>query len=159
MAGYLYPPFPAGLYTLESRVLIADTDAELRQRLYRRLLDIDVFSDCAANAGEALQKLDENTTYGVILVDAGLPHGGVERVVDRIDRMERAQRPIVIVLAAVPQSTRSLDVEIVQIVLRRPVDLTQLVDVVQSCIRSTAAGRQRRASSPEAGRVRDQPMS
>ena len=42
-----------------------------------------------------------------------------------------------LVLAANPEAARSLDVEIVQIVLRKPLNLPQLVDVVRSCVRSS----------------------
>ena len=79
--------------------------------------------------------------YGVVVIDVALPFGDVERVIAHIERMPTALRPVVLVLAANPESARSLDVEIVQIVLRRPVNLPQLVDVVRSCIRSHARAR------------------
>lgn len=143
---------------LTSQVLIAETDAELRQRLYSRLLEVDVFSDCVATAGEALQKLDQ-TPYGIVIADVGLPSGGIERVIDRIDRMERARRPIVLILAPSSEAARSLDVEIVQIVLRRPVNIAQLVDVVRSCVRNSA-GEQRASHGESDGHPsRDQLIS
>lgn len=130
---------------LAPRALIADSDLELRQRLYSRLLDADIFADCVATAGEALHKLEE-TGYSVVIADVGLPNNGIERVVEWIARMDRAKRPIVLVVAANAEAARSLDVEIVQIVLRRPVDIAQIVDLVGSCLRiSTAPRRQRQA--------------
>lgn len=128
---------------LINRVLIADTDLELRQRLYSLLLDADIFSDCVATAGEALQKLEESV-YGVVIGDVGLPNGGIERVVEWIARMDRSLRPIVLVLSGNSEAARSLDVDIVQIVLRRPVDVAQLVDLVRSCIRVSATPRPER---------------
>lgn len=124
---------------LTTRVLIADTDAELRQRLYSRLLDLDIFSDCVGNAADALEKLNA-ATYALVIVDVGLPHNGVEHVVSGIARLERSRRPIVLVLAATAEAARTLDVEIVQIVLRRPVDVSQLIDLVRSCVRSSTNG-------------------
>jgi DNA-binding response OmpR family regulator len=112
----------------------------LRQRLYSRLLEIDVFSDCVATAGEALEKLDE-TSYALLIIDVGLTDGGIERIIGRIDRMDRASRPIVLVLAPTAEAARSLDVEVVQIVLRRPVDVRQLVDLVQNCLRTSDRDR------------------
>ena len=109
---------------------------ELRQRLYSRFLDIDVFSDCVPTAAEAIAKLDE-TPYALVIADIGLPNGGIEHLVARIARFEPNRRPIVLVLAASAEAARSLDVEIVQIVLRRPVDIPQLVDMVQNCARSS----------------------
>lgn len=126
--------------------MIADTDAELRQRLYTRFLEIDVFSDCVATAGDALEKLDQ-TPYALVIADVGLPNGGIDQVIGRISRL--IPRPIVIVLAATAEATRTLDVEIVQIVLRRPVDLPQLIDLVRSCLRSSASDARKRRSDGE----------
>lgn len=120
------------------RVLIADADAGLRQQLYSALLDHNIFSDCVSNTRDALEKLGAER-YGVVVVDVGLPSGEVEDVIGRLAQMPAAQRPVVLVLAANPEAARSLDVDIVQIVLRRPVHLSQLVDVVKSCLRSAGA--------------------
>lgn len=130
-------------FRLAPRALIADTDLELRQRLYSRLLDVDIYSDCVATAGEALQKL-EDIPYSLVIADVGLPAGGIERVVEWIARMERSRRPIVLVLAPTAEAARSLDVDIVQIVLRRPVDVNQVVDLVRSCFRIAATPRRER---------------
>lgn len=137
----------AGNITLESRVLIADTDAALRQQLYGELLNIDVFSDCAGNATDALAMLDESS-YGLVIADVGLASNGIEQVISRIAAMDHASRPIVLVVAENAEGARSLDVEIVQIVLRRPVNVPQVVDLIASCVRS--AKRTRREIDPEA---------
>jgi DNA-binding response OmpR family regulator len=122
------------------RVLIADGDAALRQQLSGALLNVDVFSDLVSTTDDALAKLAEQE-YGVFVIDVALPFGDVERVIAHIESMPAARRPVVLVLAANPEAARSLDVEIVQIVLRRPVNLPQLVDVVRSCIRSHTRAR------------------
>jgi DNA-binding response OmpR family regulator len=120
------------------RVLIADTDTALRQQLFSALLAADIYSDCVANTADAIAKLDQER-YGLVLIDVALPPGDVETVIARIHDMPLAQRPVVLVLAAKPEAARTLDVDIVQIVLRRPVLLRQLVDIVRSCLRSAAA--------------------
>jgi DNA-binding response OmpR family regulator len=130
------------------RVLIAEGDSTLRRQLYGALLDRDVFSDCVASANEALQKLAEEA-YGVVIIDIALP-GDVVPVIERIARLALGQRPVVLVLAGNPEAARSLDVEIVQIVLRKPVNVPQLVDVVRSCIHSTRARTKENAVSPHA---------
>jgi DNA-binding response OmpR family regulator len=112
----------------------------LRERLYGRLLDIDVFSDCAANGPDAVLKLEESR-YSLVIADVGLPNQGIEQLVTRIAAMRKAERPIVLVLAGTPESARGLDVEIVQIVLRRPVDVNQIVDLVRSCVRNSSNGK------------------
>jgi DNA-binding response OmpR family regulator len=119
-----------------ARVLVADGDSGLRQQLYGALLNHDIDSDCVSSTSEALAKLGAET-YGVVVVDVALPTGDVDRVIERIEGIPVSQRPVVLVLASNPEAARSLDVDIVQIVLRKPVNLPQLVDVVRSCIRST----------------------
>ena len=117
------------------RVLIADADVVLRQQLFSALLDTDIYSDCVSTTADALGKLDAER-YGLMVIDVGLPPGDVERVIARIHQMPIVQRPVVLVLAAKPEAARTLDVDIVQIVLRRPVLLSQLVDIIRSCLRS-----------------------
>lgn len=119
-----------------SRVLIADADPALRQQLFSALLSHDIFSDCVANTAEALAKLDEES-YGLLVLDVTLPVGDVASVIERVARRPIGARPIVLILAANPEAARSLDVEIVQIVLRKPVNLPQLVDVIRSCTRGS----------------------
>ena len=121
------------------RVLIADSDPQLRQLLYSALLAVDVFSDWVTTVPEAVAKLNEEP-YGVVLVDIALPGGNAEQIVARIAEIHRDTRPVVLVLASNPASARSLDIDIVQIVLRRPIILRHLVDLVRSCLRS-AEGR------------------
>jgi DNA-binding response OmpR family regulator len=131
------------------RVLIADGDAALRQQLFSALLDNDIYSDCVATTADGIQKLGEER-YGLVVVDVALPPGNVEQVISRIHEMPVTQRPVVLVLAAKPEAARTLDVDIVQIVLRRPVVVRQLVELVRSCLRGagTASALE---PSPEKG--------
>lgn len=116
-------------------MLIADSDPNVRQQLYSALLAADVFSDCVSDAADALRKLDEET-YGVVLLDIGLP-GDAENVVDAIARRPAGERPVVLVVASNPVTARQLDVEVVQIVLRKPLALRQTVDVIRSCVENS----------------------
>jgi DNA-binding response OmpR family regulator len=118
------------------RVLIADGDAALRQQLSGALLALDVVADSVGTTGEALGRLAEER-YGVVVLDVALQPGDVERVIAAIATMPAGERPVVLILAANPEAARSLDVEIVQIVLRRPVNFPQLVDLVRSCVRDS----------------------
>ncbi|HVE71475.1 MAG TPA: response regulator [Thermoanaerobaculia bacterium] len=118
-------------------MLIADSDEHLRQLLYSALLAVDVFADCVANVPDALQKIREEP-YGVILVDVGLPGGNAEEIVTAIAQVRYARRPVVLVLASNPAAARSLDVDIVQIVLRKPLALRQTVELIRSCVHSAS---------------------
>ena len=117
------------------RVLIADSDSGLRQQLFSALLSSDVFSDCVTTTNDAIAKLEQQK-YAVLVLDVSLQFGDVDRVIARVAKMPAAMRPVVLILASNPEAARSLDVEIVQIVLRKPVHLQQLVEMVRSCIRN-----------------------
>ncbi|HEY0371389.1 MAG TPA: response regulator [Thermoanaerobaculia bacterium] len=120
-----------------SRVLIADSDPQLRQLVYSELLALDVFADCVSNVPDALQKVRDEP-YGVVVVDIALPGGDPEQILARIAQIVRDERPVVLVLAANPTSARSLDVDVVQIVLRKPIALRQTVELIRSCVYSAS---------------------
>lgn len=121
-----------------ARVLIAEGDPMVRRQLFSALLEQNIFSDSVLTCSESLEKL-QGESYGVVVLDVLLP-GDVEDVVRQIAQQPQRERPVVIVLAAQPEAASTLDVEIVQIVLRRPIHLRQLVDVVSSCLRAVQAG-------------------
>lgn len=122
-----------------ARVLIADADAVLRRNLNKRLLDAEVFADCVADGRMALEAL-EASSYAVVILDLALLHVSSERVLEAIAAMPPASRPVVLVLAA-RSDARSLDVDVVQIVLRKPCNLAQLSEIVQSCVKSAGESR------------------
>ena len=119
-----------------ARVLVADADPGLRHNLSKRLLDAEVFADCVADGKMALDAL-ATSKYAVVVLDVTLPQLNSERVLDAIAAMPAGTRPVVLVLAP-RSSARSLDVEVVQIVLRKPCNLAQLAEIVQSCVKSAA---------------------
>lgn len=119
------------------RVLIADADAHLRQMLFSALLAVDVYSDSVATCAEALEKLRDEA-YGLILVDVGLPGGDPEQLLGAIRDLRSELRPVVLVLALNPTAARTLDVDVVQIVLRKPLALRQTVEIIRSCVLSAA---------------------
>ena len=129
-----------------ARVLIADADPLLRRNLSKRLLDAGVFADCVADGKMALEALGVSN-YAVVVLDLALQQVTTERVLDFIAAMPAGVRPVVLVLAA-PGAARSLDVDIVQIVLRKPCDLHQLSDIIQSCVRSATDARRQEPDLP-----------
>jgi DNA-binding NtrC family response regulator len=120
------------------RVLIADSDSTVRQQLYAALLAVDVLSDVVSSVPDAIDKLDAGD-YGVVLVDIALPGGDLEQVLARIARFP--ERPVVLVAALHPAAARALDVEIVQIVMRKPLGLRQTVEVIRSCVENALTHR------------------
>lgn len=122
------------MFDPRARVLIADADPGLRRSLNQRLLDCEVFADTVPDGKTALEKLTE-FPYAVVVLDLGITGLSAERILDHIAVLPKDARPVVLVLA--PRgAARSLDVDVVQIVLRKPCDLRQLADIVQSCVRN-----------------------
>ena len=124
------------MFDRRARVLIADADPGVRRELYQRLLDAEVFADTVADGRDALEKLSESA-YAVVILDVSLPLISTERLLAHIAMMPGEDRPVVLVLAG-RGTAMSLDVDVVQIVLRKPCDLAQLAEIVRSCVRSTA---------------------
>ena len=128
-----------------SRVLVADGDPALRQRLFSRLLDADIFSDCVGTGQEVLAKLGE-FVYTVVIVDLGLPGTDAMQVLAQIGEMP--SRPVVLVTAE-SNAARALDIEVVQIVLRKPFDVDQVAELVRNCVRTVASRGGPVAAEPE----------
>ena len=119
------------------RVLLADGDPGLRRQIRKRLLDVNVYADSVDDGSAALDLLQQRS-YAVVLLGLLLPNRGAERVLEHIRKTDRGSRPVVLMVGE-PSAARSLDVDLVQIVLRTPCNLTQLADMIQSCVRSASA--------------------
>ena len=119
------------------RILIADADPGLRQQVSDRLLASGVAVDCVGDGRSAIDTL-RSQQYAVVLLDVSLPIVAAERVLEFIRDAANGSRPIVFVLGE-PSAARSLDVELVQIVIRKPCDLNHIADLVQSCVRNAGA--------------------
>lgn len=115
-----------------ARVLIADTDRRLRTQLYTRLLDLDVFSDCVSNANEAMEYLRDRR-YGVVLLDLEIGTHEAVAVIDFVRALPANGRPIILATAA-KEVTLSLDADLVQIVIRKPLRLADVADMIRSCV-------------------------
>jgi DNA-binding response OmpR family regulator len=121
------------------RVLIADADPGVRKQLSKRLLDAGVFADPVADGKLALEQLREQT-YAVILLDLSLPGIGAEQILNFVSASPAKPRPVILVVANGAVS-RTLDVDLVQIVLRKPCNLMQLAELIESCVRASAHHR------------------
>lgn len=117
-----------------SRVLIVDGDAVLRRQLYKRLLDHDIYSDCVPDGVSALRALDERP-YTLVIVDLGVEKVDGFQVLDRIRSLRHTEKPVVLVTVT-NQDSRSLDVDIVQVILRKPIRIGEVTDLVRSCLRT-----------------------
>ena len=117
------------------RVLIVEGDETLRRRIYGRLLEVDIFSDPVSTGKHALANLDERP-YAVLVVDLSISDIDAAQFLERVATLPA--RPVVIAIAST-DNLRKLDTEVVQIVVRQPVKVSNLVDLIESCCRQAAA--------------------
>jgi DNA-binding NtrC family response regulator len=117
------------------RVLIVEEEETLRRRLYGRLLDRDIFSDPVASGKHALDQLAERP-YAVMVLDLSIRDIDVAQLLERVAVMPA--RPVVIAIAST-ENLRKLDTEVVQIVVRQPVRIGNLIDLIESCCRQAAS--------------------
>lgn len=118
------------------RVLIIDVDPDVRRRLSVKLLQNLVHADCVSNANDALENLGQRG-YAFVLLDTALPDRGVADVLERATAMPVKERPIIVATTASMDSARGLDVELVQIVLRKPIDVDAVAEIIGNCVRQT----------------------
>jgi DNA-binding NtrC family response regulator len=127
------------MLTSQSRVLIADNDAELRRQMFSRLLELDVYSDCVADGKAALRFIRERA-YAMVILDLTIEKVEALKIIDVIAEMAADHRPMV--LATTGSDGRpSLDSELVQIVLRKPFSLDDVSAIIRSCVISVREAR------------------
>lgn len=123
---------------VEPRILIVETDDALRQKLYRGMLDLDLFSDCTSDVREAIAFLTQRH-YSIVVLDVDIA-GGYDKVAAAVQLMPEIERPIVIATAESERLGR-VDGEGVQVVIRRPVKVRDVAELARACI--DASGRRR----------------
>jgi DNA-binding response OmpR family regulator len=113
-------------------VLIVEDDAAIRKLLEAALTREPLQVECASDGAEALEKLAQKN-YALLLLDLMLPRVSGLEVLERLS-MRAAPRPMVFVITAYDEAMiRKLDVRIVHGILRKPFDLTRLVELVREC--------------------------
>lgn len=128
------------MYTAD-RVLIAEGIDTLRRKLYGSLLQRDIFSDCVSDGTSAIQQLEQRR-YAVVLLDFSMPEAS--EVLDRVRTLVCDARPVVLALLRDDQ-THLGNLDLVQVVLRKPFNADHIADIVDSCLRAMSARARRRA--------------
>jgi CheY-like chemotaxis protein len=114
------------------RVLVADGDDAVRMALFRALLERNIFCDCVSNAHDALARIGERV-YAILLLDLALPDGAA----NVLELLRGFARPPIIIGSAARNGgapPEDLDTELVQIVMRRPLRVADVADIVDSCL-------------------------
>ncbi len=124
------------------RVLIAENDPRVRSQIENKFLEAGIFCDTVGTPDEAIDLLGKGP-YALMLLDLDLAEDEGDTTLNRIRSMPNEARPIV--LATTSRSgARAVDVDLVQMIIRKPLRLSDLTEMIQSCLQG-AAGRKRRA--------------
>ena len=138
---------------MEPRILIVETDDAVRQKLYRSMLDLELFSDCASNAREAIGFLAQRR-YSIVILDANVT-GGSESVIAATQRIPNGERPIILATAESDHLGR-FDAEGVQVVIRRPLRVRDVAGLARACIDASGRRKPRKADTTREDELRAQ---
>ena len=133
--------------TPEKRILIVDDDDAIRALLFTVLRRRGFKADGARNGVEALARM-RTCRYTVMLLDLMMPMKSGWDVMDELKSMPADTRPVVIVLTA-GNEPRDLDSTLVAASIRKPFDVTLIVNTVMECT-NAAAPRAQLAECPPA---------
>ena len=121
---------------MKRTALLIDDDADMREVIAAALESIDLEIDVV---DDGIAALDPKKDYSVILLDLNMPIFDGERLVSywMLTRPEIVHR--VIILTGYSRTARSLPKTFAS--LTKPVDLGELLEVVEKCAGYTPAGK------------------
>jgi DNA-binding response OmpR family regulator len=117
--------------THNPRVLLVDGDELVRTLLSKALLDREVVCDSSPSAHDALLQLGAQR-YALLLLHHEMEDSNA--VLDCIRSMPVVQRPIVLMTAEVRSPKESIDTELVQIIIRRPLRIGEVAGMIRACL-------------------------
>jgi CheY-like chemotaxis protein len=117
----------------ESRILIADDDASIRQLLTTIVKRERLTVDSAVDGEDAIRKLRQHE-YSVILLDLMMPNVDGFGVIDYLREHPPANKPVVLVITAyADQKFKRVDPDVVAGVVRKPFEVAELGSLVRLC--------------------------
>jgi DNA-binding response OmpR family regulator len=131
---------------VEPRILIVESDDALRQKLYRGMLDLDLFSDCTSDVREAMAFLSQRR-YSIVVLDVAVA-GGYDKVTAAVQLMPEIERPIVIATAETDRLGR-IDGEGVQVIIRRPLHVRDIAELARACVDASGRRRAKAVAQPD----------
>lgn len=120
----------------EKRILVTDDDDAIRALLATILRRRGFKVDTARNGVEALERCAQ-CRYSLVILDLMMPRMSGYEVLNAVEAMPAADRPLVLVLTA-GAPPQALDPNIVAGALRKPFDIEMLIDTVVACVTSSS---------------------
>jgi CheY-like chemotaxis protein len=119
-------------------VLVVEDDPVLRQ-LYRASLTIEGYAVVAVEDGvDALRVLDGSTPPSAVILDLNLPRLTGHAVLSELRaHPETADIPVIVVTG----QPETIDKTVAACVLTKPIDVADLIESVEKCLRDAKAAR------------------
>jgi len=123
----------------DKKILIVEDDEILREVIVEEftLCDCVVFSAISGN--QALKKLkEESVPFDAIVTDVQMPDGDGAFLLDQIQKMNFTKRPVIIMVSGYSDlPTEELIKKGANIVLPKPFELNDLIDVATNLIKNS----------------------
>lgn len=132
----------------EKRILVVDDDEAIRTLLFTILSRSGHCVDEAIDGADALDRLRQ-CRYALVLLDLMMPRVNGWEVLEAITKTPPGDRPVIIVMTAgiEPHNLRS---DMVAGSIRKPFDVSVLLDAVTACL-ATIAEQHQLPDCPSAG--------
>lgn len=130
---------------VQKRALVVDDDDPIRMMLAKIVERQNIRVDTARDGIEAIERLDHDDDYDLILLDLMMPRLDGYGVVKHIEEHHPDRLACTIIASAVPESEilRKIDVPVYRI-HAKPFDLARLIADIRECV-----GNGARQASPE----------
>lgn len=120
------------------RALIVEDDPAIRRLVEKLLQRRGVAIEAAHDGRQAINKLDANNRFNVIILDLMVPEVNGFQVIDYI-REHHSHIPVAVVSAVSQQALTQLDLDIVKLVISKPFDVDEFTKAILSLCEERAA--------------------
>lgn len=120
------------------RALIVEDDPAIRRLVEKLLQRRGVAIEAAHDGRQAINKLDANNRFDVIILDLMVPEVNGFQVIDYI-REHHSHIPVAVVSAVSQQALTQLDLDIVKLVISKPFDVDEFTKAILSLCEDRAA--------------------
>lgn len=120
------------------RALIVEDDPAIRRLVEKLLQRRGVAIEAAHDGRQAINKLDANNRFDVIILDLMVPEVNGFQVIDYI-REHHRHIPVAVVSAVSQQALTQLDLDIVKLVISKPFDVDEFTKAILSLCEERAA--------------------
>jgi DNA-binding NtrC family response regulator len=132
-------------------VLVVDDDESIRTMLLAVLRRAGFAADAAANAAEALSRLD-TTNYSAVVLDVVMPGVSGIEVIRHLASTGRQTKCVVLMTAGTESMLDDAPSALVHTKLRKPFNIKNVVEAVRGCVESLGTGEAPFNNYPGKGR-------